>query len=418
MNQPHAVPAAGSRQPDREQASSAALLITAAIALGLAGCGSAGNDSPAAAPPASSPAGAGTSTTSTPATPATPATPPASGPVPSPTPSGTPSAPPVLPVATGHCEAFPNPGAGAATGDLASSVTNTGGGLLRYDLVSQPAQGTVSLDGATGRFSYTPNTNARGYADTFAWRVTNAGGGVAQASAKVVYGTPRIMPLGDSITHGVVSFSEAAGILPAEPMMIAYRLRLQQLLANGGYAFDFVGSMSNGSAAGISDGDHEGHSGFTSFDIDSGIGGWIASASPDIVLLHIGTNDHAPGVSGVDGILSKLGAWASSAANRPVKVALAKIIDQRPDSPEVNAIDAYNANLEGLYSSKWADGVNANSRISVRLTDMRSAIDPDTDMTPITIDNTGLHPTNAGFGKMAQVWYDTMVREGFVSRCP
>ncbi|MGE0312172.1 MAG: Ig-like domain-containing protein [Lautropia sp.] len=390
-------------------------VIAPGVALVLAACSDGGN-SPAASPTpiASAPA------PNTPASPAT-APAPASSPSPSPSPAPSPSpspAPTAQPVASNHCAAFPNGGAGAITGSLAPSVSNPSGGALSYSLVSQPARGTLSLDGATGAYSYTPNTNARGYADTFTYRVSGSSGAASQASAKIVYGTPRIMPLGDSITHGVVSYSDATGDLPADPFKIAYRKRLQELLANGGYAFDFVGSMSTGSSAGIADPDHEGHSGFSSTDIDGNIAGWIAGAAPDIVLLHIGTNDHSADVGGVDGILAKVGAWAANPANRPVGLVLAKIIDQRPDSPLFNAVQPFNTNLASLHASRWADGVSGNPRLRVRLADMFSAIDRNADMTPISIDVTGLHPTASGFDKMAQVWYDTLVGEGFVSRCP
>ena len=43
---------------------------------------------------------------------------------------------------------------------------------------------------------------------------------------------------------------------------------------------------------------------------------------------------------------------------------------------------------------------------------------PATDLTPPAQDVSGLHPNASGYPKMAQVWYDTLVQEGLISRCP
>ncbi|MFI5985059.1 SGNH/GDSL hydrolase family protein [Streptomyces sp. NPDC051555] len=85
----------------------------------------------------------------------------------------------------------------------------------------------------------------------------------------------RVMPLGDSITQGVGS-STSAG----------YRLPLQARLA--GRRVDFVGSQHGGAVA---DPDHEGHSGYMIDQLGAGIDGWLATAQPDVVLLHAGIND-------------------------------------------------------------------------------------------------------------------------------
>src|SRR5437879_7205666 len=60
----------------------------------------------------------------------------------------------------------------------------------------------------------------------------------------------RILPLGDSITHG--------WIVPG-----GYRLPLYQLLTNAGYNVDFTGTQTDNGAPGLPDPDHEGHPGWT-----------------------------------------------------------------------------------------------------------------------------------------------------------
>ena len=96
-------------------------------------------------------------------------------------------------------------------------------------------------------------------------------------------GAIRIMPLGDSITDGV----GAAG---------GYRLPLYNLLKQANYTVDYVGSMRDNGAPDLPDWDHEGHSGWWIMHDDGGIyqnvGKWLAHVdTPDVVLLHIGTND-------------------------------------------------------------------------------------------------------------------------------
>ena len=96
-------------------------------------------------------------------------------------------------------------------------------------------------------------------------------------------GVIRIMPLGDSITYG----ANTAG---------GYRLPLYNLLTQANYGVDFVGSETGNGASDLPDWDHEGHSGWWLSHNDGGIyqnvGKWLAHVeTPDVVLVHIGTND-------------------------------------------------------------------------------------------------------------------------------
>ena len=88
----------------------------------------------------------------------------------------------------------------------------------------------------------------------------------------------KIMPLGDSITYGWGSASGGG-----------YRLPLWNELRVHGAAIDFVGSQQNGPAS--FDRDHEGHPGWTINQIAEKVVNWLLTYQPQIVLLHIGTND-------------------------------------------------------------------------------------------------------------------------------
>ncbi len=106
--------------------------------------------------------------------------------------------------------------------------------------------------------------------------------------------TVRYLPLGDSITDG---FTVAGG----------FRTALwTRLVEKDGDKIDFVGSRSSGPKA-LEDKDNEGHPGWC---IDGPCGGntdeliyphvheWMTTYRPDIVSIHLGTNDLKFGASG------------------------------------------------------------------------------------------------------------------------
>jgi lysophospholipase L1-like esterase len=96
----------------------------------------------------------------------------------------------------------------------------------------------------------------------------------------------RIMPLGDSITEGAQN-----------PLTSTYRYYLwQKLLGAGINDVDFVGSRTQAQndvnpPNWNLDQNHEGHSGWTADQIAAQAAGWAQTFQPEIVILHIGTND-------------------------------------------------------------------------------------------------------------------------------
>jgi lysophospholipase L1-like esterase len=186
----------------------------------------------------------------------------------------------------------------------------------------------------------------------------------------------RIMPLGDSITFGYPGTSYGG-----------YRHLLGTLLKNDGYTIDFVGSQKSGTGV-IPDPDNEGHPGWTITQIKSGIDSnrWLETYQPDLILLHIGTNDIREGNGAsapanlsalLDDILSRL---------PQTQVIVAQIIPFRsgPDP----AHTSYNAAIPGIVKSK-------GSRVS--LVDMQSILSK-SDYAD------GLHPNAGGYDKMARAW--------------
>ena len=88
----------------------------------------------------------------------------------------------------------------------------------------------------------------------------------------------RVMPLGDSITGS-----------PG-----CWRALLWNQLQNAGYTnVDFVGTLpAPGCGIGY-DGDNEGHGGYLATNIanQNQLPGWLSATRPDIVMMHLGTND-------------------------------------------------------------------------------------------------------------------------------
>lgn len=199
--------------------------------------------------------------------------------------------------------------------------------------------------------------------------------------------TLRVMPLGDSITEGTRS----------EP---GYRPVLWQLLENSGYQVDFVGSMSGhygDRAAGDFDPDHEGHWGWRADEVLERIDGWAAASRPDIVLLHLGSNDVGTGESPAQtaGEIARIIEILRD-RNPSVTVLLAQII---PIAHPLAAmrIRRFNDALEDL-----ADDLD-RPESPVRVVDHYAGFDADDD----TYD--GIHPNANGAGKMAHKWYDAIV---------
>ncbi|MEV0897211.1 ricin-type beta-trefoil lectin domain protein [Actinoplanes sp. NPDC049802] len=195
------------------------------------------------------------------------------------------------------------------------------------------------------------------------------------AAAAESNGGTRVMPLGDSITEGTQ--------IPG-----GYRIGLWQRLASAGYRADFVGTQFNG-PANLGDHDHQGHPGWRIDQIDANVTGWLRTTTPRTVLLHIGTNDILQNynVSGAPGRLSTLIDRITSTVPS-ADVFVATIIPLANSGQEA-AARTYNAALSTIVRSKGS---------RVHLVDMHAAL-----TTADLID--GIHPTAAGYDKMAATWY-------------
>ena len=198
---------------------------------------------------------------------------------------------------------------------------------------------------------------------------------VATPAAAESNGGVRVMPLGDSITDG---YTVPGG----------YRNGLWQRLGATGRHPDFVGTGYNGPVT-LGDHDHEGHPGWRIDQIDANVAGWLRSANPRTVLLHIGTNDiiqnydlaHAP--ARLSALIDHIRTLAPN-----VQLFVAQLIPAG-DATNETRTRAFNAALPGVVAQKGP---------LTHLVDMHSAI--------TTADLVGgVHPDADGYDRMAARWY-------------
>jgi lysophospholipase L1-like esterase len=201
----------------------------------------------------------------------------------------------------------------------------------------------------------------------------------------------KILPFGDSITHGFASTDDAG-----------YRSQLFKLIVAANQKVTFTGSLANGPTQ-VSGQTfprmHEGHDGWT---IDPGFStfgaGGISSlipspafdGKPHIVLLHIGTNDTnfmdtANMSTRLETLLDKIAQASPSSL-----IVLARIT---PLGYTSTALTTYNAQIPGIVQSHAAKGQHI---VGVDMSKMP---------VPADIGSDNVHPNDQGYAYMAGIWY-------------
>ena len=210
-------------------------------------------------------------------------------------------------------------------------------------------------------------------------------------SLSILQAETKIMPLGDSITWDWYYGDERT-----DAYRNGYRNDLWYKLQDEDYSVDFVGSRNNGGAIQPSyDGDNEGHTGWTSYQIADNVYNYLEANTPDIILLHIGTNDSAyysasVGVVGVERILNEIDDFEKNKSIK-IKVILARIINLEKNPSWVTS---FNSELVTMAQQR------IDNEDDIVLVDMQSAVGWN------LID--GIHPNTTGYAKMATEWFNAL----------
>jgi lysophospholipase L1-like esterase len=204
------------------------------------------------------------------------------------------------------------------------------------------------------------------------------------ATATAAVAAPvRIMPLGDSITG-------SPGCWRA--------LLWNRLQSNGFTNIDFVGTLPPQGCGVPYDGDNEGHGGILASGIVSQnlLPGWLAATNPNIVLMHLGTNDVWNGQSPT-AILASYTTLVGQmrAANPNMTVLVAQIIPMNPSNCTTCAQGV--VNLDAAIPAWAASLSTAQSPVVV--------VDQWTGFNDATDTGDGVHPNDSGNQKMSDRWY-------------
>ncbi|GAA2601769.1 hypothetical protein GCM10010435_96380 [Winogradskya consettensis] len=194
-------------------------------------------------------------------------------------------------------------------------------------------------------------------------------------------GTPvKIMALGDSITGS-----------PG-----CWRALLWQKLPAA--QVDFVGTLPAQGCGFTYDGENEGHGGFLAASVaeQNQLPAWLSASSPDVVLMHFGTNDvwsNIPATTILAAFTKLVGQMRTQ--NPAMKIIVAQIIPMNPSSCTECAqrVVTLNAAIPA-----WAASLTTTAS-PITVVDQWTGFDTTTD----TYD--GVHPSDAGNVKIAAKWY-------------
>ena len=194
-------------------------------------------------------------------------------------------------------------------------------------------------------------------------------------------GSPvKIMALGDSITGS-----------PG-----CWRALLWQMLPAA--QVDFVGTLPPQGCGFTYDGENEGHGGalVTTVANSDQLVGWLSATTPDVVMMHFGTNDVWSNIAPDTILAAYTRLVGQMRASKPtMKILVAQIIPMNPSTCTECAqrVVALNAVIPA-----WAAGLSTSAS-PITVVDQFTGFDDATD----TYD--GVHPNDAGNVKLANKWY-------------
>lgn len=261
--------------------------------------------------------------------------------------------------------ANPAPANATATSEPAIFV----GPVATYEPLSTPAKATPAMAA--------PALAEPGFAEPALAEPAFAAVPAATTAARPL----KVMPLGDSITYGVGSSTH-----------VGYRLDLWNRFRTVGFAPNFMGSLRSGH---MGDNNHEGHIGWRIDQVSANVTRYMVLYKPDVVLLHIGTNDlaqnydmaHAP--QRLSLLIDKI-----RRARPTTRIYVASLIAMKSSQAGVaTKRTAYNNAIPGIVQKKGP---------MVRFVPQH--------LVPAKDLSDQAHPNNCGYAKMAYIWYYSLGR--------
>jgi len=211
---------------------------------------------------------------------------------------------------------------------------------------------------------------------------------ILQFWAVVAQDKIKIMPLGDSITGS-----------PG-----CWRALLWRKLQDAGIKnVDFVGTLPAQGCGFTYDGENEGHGGFLATNIakQNQLPGWLDRSKPDIVMMHLGTNDvwnnqtPAQIIASFDTLVKQM-----RTSKKTMKILVAQIIPMKPSNCADCGTRVVNLNKA---IQQWAPTAStADSPLTV--------VDCWTGFDDGTMTGDGVHPNDRGNTAMVNCWYAPLVK--------
>ncbi|MDX6273958.1 MAG: hypothetical protein QOJ92_1168 [Frankiales bacterium] len=230
-----------------------------------------------------------------------------------------------------------------------------------------------------------------------AFAAASVGGVVALPSSSAATSVT-IWPLGDSITYG-------SGVHPHR-VPGGYRVQLVRALASRGIRVHFVGTMTTNPAAALTGAGqrHDGHPGWQTSEVLAHLAGWKVPP-PDVVLVHLGTNDLRHGRASPAEAAARLEQLLSALSSRFPQASL--VVATIVPSGRAGQCDVTTSEYDGLVRELVRQQALMGRRVSLADAWSEFNYGPCTTR-PGLLSRDAVHPSAAGYRLLGQAFAEVV----------